>query len=147
MMELFQGEGGIILFDVDFVKGVCEFCDKYNVLFIFDEVQLGVGCIGYFYVYMGFGVIFDILIIVKFFGGGFLIGVMFIIVDIVVYFKLGIYGSIYGGNLLVCVVVEKVLDIVNQLEVFEGVFKKEVLFCELLGVINEKYNVFEEVCG
>lgn len=30
---------------------------------------------------------------------------------------------------------------------FEGVFKKEVLFCELLGVINEKYNVFEEVCG
>lgn len=74
---------------------------------------MGVGCIGYFYVYMGFGVIFDILIIVKFFGGGFLIGVMFIIVDIVVYFKLGIYGSIYGGNLLVCVVVEKVLDIVN----------------------------------
>lgn len=38
MMEFLQGEGGIILFDLVFVKGVCELCDKYNVLLIFDEV-------------------------------------------------------------------------------------------------------------
>lgn len=68
---------------------------------------------GYLYVYMGLGVMLDILIIVKFFGGGFFIGVMLIIIDIVVYLKVGIYGSIYGGNFLVCVVVECVLDIVN----------------------------------
>lgn len=54
----------------------------------------------------------DILVIVKFFGGGFLIGVMLIMVKIVEYMKVGVYGLIYGGNLLVCVVVEVVVDFV-----------------------------------
>lgn len=39
---------------------------------------MGVGCIGELYVYMYYGVMFDILMIVKVLGGGFLIGVMLI---------------------------------------------------------------------
>ena len=147
MMEPLQGEGGIIPPDVDFVKGVRELCDKHNALLIFDEVQSGVGRTGHLYAYMGLGVTPDILTTAKSLGGGFPIGAMLTTNDIAAHLKPGTHGSTYGGNPLACAVAEKALDIVNQPEVLEGVLKKEALFRELLGAINDKYNVFEEVRG
>ena len=147
MMEPLQGEGGIMPPDVDFVKGVRELCDKHNALLIFDEVQSGVGRTGHLYAYMGLGVTPDILTTAKSLGGGFPIGAMLTTADIAAHLKPGTHGSTYGGNPLACAVAEKALDIVNQPEVLEGVLKKEALFRELLGAINEKYNVFEEVRG
>ncbi|MDY6975972.1 MAG: aspartate aminotransferase family protein [Pseudomonadota bacterium] len=147
MMEPLQGEGGIIPPDVDFVKGVRELCDKHNALLIFDEVQSGVGRTGHLYAYMGLGVTPDILTTAKSLGGGFPIGAMLTTNDIAAHLKPGTHGSTYGGNPLACSVAEKALDIVNQPEVLEGVLKKEALFRELLGAINDKYNVFEEVRG
>ncbi|WP_334021531.1 aspartate aminotransferase family protein [Alteromonas sp. S015] len=147
MMEPLQGEGGIIPPDVDFVKGVRELCDKHNALLIFDEVQSGVGRTGHLYAYMGLGVTPDILTTAKSLGGGFPIGAMLTTAEIAAHLKPGTHGSTYGGNPLACAVAEKALDIVNQPEVLEGVLKKEALFRELLGAINEKYNVFEEVRG
>lgn len=147
MMEPLQGEGGIIPPDVDFVKGVRELCDKHNALLIFDEVQSGVGRTGHLYAYMGLGVTPDILTTAKSLGGGFPIGAMLTTADIAAHLKPGTHGSTYGGNPLACAVAEKALDIINQPEVLEGVLKKEALFRELLGAINEKYNVFEEVRG
>ncbi|WP_394223024.1 aspartate aminotransferase family protein [Alteromonas gracilis] len=147
MMEPLQGEGGIIPPDADFVKGVRELCDKHNALLIFDEVQSGVGRTGHLYAYMGLGVTPDILTTAKSLGGGFPIGAMLTTAEIAAHLKPGTHGSTYGGNPLACAVAEKALDIVNQPEVLEGVLKKEALFRELLGAINEKYNVFEEVRG
>jgi len=147
MMEPLQGEGGIIPPDVDFVKGVRELCDKHNALLIFDEVQSGVGRTGHLYAYMGLGVTPDILTTAKSLGGGFPIGAMLTTTEIAAHLKPGTHGSTYGGNPLACAVAEKALDIINQPEVLQGVLEKEALFRELLGAINEKYNVFEEIRG
>ncbi len=147
MMEPLQGEGGIILPEASFVKGVRELCDKHNALLIFDEVQSGVGRTGDLYAYMGLGVTPDILTTAKSLGGGIPIGAMLTTTAIGAHLKAGTHGSTYGGNPLACAVAEKALDIVNQPEVLEGVLKKEALFREILSAINEKYNVFEEVRG
>ena len=147
MMEPLQGEGGIILPDADFVKGVRALCDKHNALLIFDEVQSGVGRTGHLYAYMGLGVTPDILTTAKSLGGGFPIGAMLTTTDIAAHLKAGTHGSTYGGNPLACAVAERALDIVNQPEVLEGVVKKEALFREYISAINEKYAVFEEVRG
>ena len=147
MMEPLQGEGGIIPPDPDFVRGVRELCDKHNALLIFDEVQSGVGRTGNLYAYMGLGVTPDIMTSAKSLGGGFPIGAMLTTTAIAQHLKPGTHGSTYGGNPLACAVAERVLDIVNQPEVLEGVVKKEALFRELLEQINEKYKVFSEVRG
>lgn len=147
MMEPLQGEGGIIEPDPDFVKGVRELCDKHNALLIFDEVQSGVGRTGHLYAYMGLGVMPDILTTAKSLGGGFPIGAMLTTAAIAEHLKPGTHGSTYGGNPLACAVAEKALDIVNTPEVLKGVEAKEALFRELLGKINDKYHVFEEVRG
>ncbi len=147
MMEPLQGEGGIISPDPAFVKGVRELCDKHNALLIFDEVQSGVGRTGHLYAYMGLDVTPDILTSAKSLGGGFPIGAMLTTTAIAEHLKPGTHGSTYGGNPLACAVAEKALDIVNTPEVLSGVEAKEALYRELLGKINDKYNVFEEIRG
>jgi acetylornithine/N-succinyldiaminopimelate aminotransferase len=147
MMEPLQGEGGIILPDADFVKGVRELCDKHDALLIFDEVQSGVGRTGHLYAYMGLDVTPDILTTAKSLGGGFPIGAMLTTTAIASHLKPGTHGSTYGGNPLACAVAERALDIINQPEVLQGVLKKEALFRELLEEINDKYQVFSEVRG
>ncbi|MBD3586842.1 aspartate aminotransferase family protein [Salinimonas sp. HHU 13199] len=147
MMEPLQGEGGIISPDPEFVKGVRELCNKHNALLIFDEVQSGVGRTGHLYAYMGLDVTPDILTSAKSLGGGFPIGAMLTTTAIAEHLKPGTHGSTYGGNPLACAVAEKALDIVNTREVLSGVEAKEALYRELLGKINDKYNVFEEIRG
>ncbi len=147
MMEPLQGEGGIISPEPDFVKGVRALCDKHNALLIFDEVQSGVGRTGHLYAYMGLGVTPDILTTAKSLGGGFPIGAMLTTTEIAEHLKPGTHGSTYGGNPLACAVAERALDIVNTPEVLNGVETKEALFREILGQINEKYQVFSEIRG
>jgi acetylornithine/N-succinyldiaminopimelate aminotransferase len=147
MMEPLQGEGGIIVPETDFVKGVRELCDKHNALLIFDEVQSGVGRTGHLYAYMGLGVTPDILTTAKSLGGGFPIGAMLTTAAIADSLKPGTHGSTYGGNPLACAIAEKALDIVNTPEVMNGVLAKEALFREHLDRINAKYNVFTEIRG
>jgi acetylornithine/N-succinyldiaminopimelate aminotransferase len=147
MMEPLQGEGGIIVPDPAFVKGVRELCDKHNALLIFDEVQSGVGRTGYLFAYMDVDVTPDILTSAKSLGGGFPIGAMLTTDAIASSLKPGTHGSTYGGNPLACAVAERVLDVINQPEILAGVLKKEVLYREILGKINEKYHVFSEIRG
>jgi acetylornithine/N-succinyldiaminopimelate aminotransferase len=147
MMEPLQGEGGIIVPDTSFVKGVRELCDKHNALLIFDEVQSGVGRTGYLFAYMDVDVTPDILTSAKSLGGGFPIGAMLTTDAIASSLKPGTHGSTYGGNPLACAVAERVLDVINQPEILAGVLKKEALYREILGKINDQYHVFSEIRG
>ncbi|MFT5277418.1 MAG: acetylornithine/N-succinyldiaminopimelate aminotransferase [Glaciecola sp.] len=147
MMEPLQGEGGIIVPDPEFVKGVRELCNKHNALLILDEVQSGVGRTGYLFAYMGVDVTPDILTAAKSLGGGFPIGAMLTTDIVAKSLKPGTHGSTYGGNPLACAVAERVLDIINQPEILTGVLKKEALYREALQKINDKYHVFSEIRG
>lgn len=147
MMEPLQGEGGIISPTKEFIEGVKALCEQHNALLIFDEVQSGVGRTGELYAYMGLGVAPDILTTAKALGGGFPIGAMLTRADIAASLKVGTHGSTYGGNPLACAVAEKVLDIINNRELLDGVKRKAELFRTELNAINDKYHVFDEIRG
>jgi len=147
MMEPMQGEGGIIVPDPAFVKGVRELCNKHGALLIFDEVQSGMGRTGKLFEYMNLDVVPDILTTAKSLGGGFPIGAMLTTSAIAAHLKPGTHGSTYGGNPLACAVAEAAFDVVNTPEVFTGVLHKEALFRKHLQAINDKYNVFSEIRG
>jgi len=147
MMEPLQGEGGIIVPDPAFVKGVRDLCDKHNALLIFDEVQSGMGRTGKLFEYMNLNVTPDILTSAKSLGGGFPIGAMLTTDAIAASLKPGTHGSTYGGNALACAVAEAVFDVVNDPQIFKAVLEKETLFREHLKRINDKYQVFSEIRG
>ena len=46
MVEPIQGEAGVIVPDEGYLSGVRKLCTKYNVLFIADEIQTGIGRTG-----------------------------------------------------------------------------------------------------
>ncbi|MFC4700959.1 aspartate aminotransferase family protein [Glaciecola siphonariae] len=147
MMEPMQGEGGIIVPDPEFVKGVRALCDEHNALLIFDEVQSGMGRTGKLFEYMNLDVKPDILTSAKSLGGGFPVGAMLTTDKISQSLKPGTHGSTYGGNPLACAIAEAVFDVVNQPEILDAVNHKEALFRAKLEEINNKYHVFAEIRG
>ncbi len=70
MLELIQGEAGVIPADVAFVKGLRELCDAHGLLLIVDEVQTGCGRTGTLFAHEQYGVEPDIMTLGKGLGGG-----------------------------------------------------------------------------
>lgn len=46
MVEPIQGEAGVVVPDEGYLTGIRKLCDKYNVLWIADEVQTGLARTG-----------------------------------------------------------------------------------------------------
>ena len=147
VLELIQGEGGVINADPAFVKAARALCDEHNALLIFDEVQTGAGRTGTFFAYEQYGVIPDILTSAKSLGGGFPIGAMLTTDKCAVSLNFGTHGSTYGGNPLACAVAEVVVDEINKPEVLCAISAKNQLFVEGLAAINAKYNIFQDTRG
>lgn len=74
MMELVQGEGGVMPLEKEYVQAVYAACQERDILFIVDEVQTGVGRTGTFYSYQQFGIQPDLVSSAKGLGGGLPIG-------------------------------------------------------------------------
>ncbi len=75
IMEMVQGEGGVIPLDKIFIKKVYEFCQKYDILVIIDEVQTGNGRTGSMYAYQQFDIKPDLVSTAKGIAGGLPMGV------------------------------------------------------------------------
>lgn len=102
LLEVVQGEGGVVPATVEYVQGVRQWCDEQGLLLIFDEVQTGLGRLGTFWGYESVGVEPDILTVAKGLGNGVPIGAMLARQEVAEAFGLGAHGSTFGGNALAC---------------------------------------------
>ena len=102
MLELVQGEGGVVPLDKSFVKSVRKLCDDRDVLMIIDEVQTGVGRTGKFLAQEHFGVKADVTTLAKGLGGGLPIGAVLASEKCSATLGFGAHGSTFGGNPIVC---------------------------------------------
>jgi acetylornithine/N-succinyldiaminopimelate aminotransferase len=147
IVEPVQGEGGVLPADPAFLKGLREACDQHGALLIFDEVQTGVGRTGTFYAYMGYGVTPDILTTAKALGNGFPIGAMLTTDKIAAHFKVGVHGTTYGGNPLGAAVADKVVELISDPALLEGVQQRSAAIKAHLKRIDERFSVFKEIRG
>jgi acetylornithine/N-succinyldiaminopimelate aminotransferase len=69
MIELVQGEGGVIPAEPEFVKGLIDLCQENNILFIVDEIQTGLGRTGKMFAYEHYSFKPDVITIAKSLGG------------------------------------------------------------------------------
>ncbi len=147
VLEPIQGEGGILPAQKAFLEKARELCDRFNAALVFDEIQTGMGRTGELFAYMGYQVTPDILTSAKALGGGFPMAAMLTTEKYAASFGVGSHGSTYGGNALAGAVGNAVFDIINTEEVLQGVKHKFDLIKELLTIINDKYDVFDEIRG
>lgn len=102
MMEVVQGEGGVIALDPDFVKGVAQLCKEQDILLICDEVQVGNGRSGKLYGYMHYGVQPDIVSTAKGLCGGLPLGATMLGEKVETVLGYSDHGSTFGGNPICC---------------------------------------------
>ena len=110
MMEVVQGEGGVVALDADYVARVAAFCREKDILVIVDEVQTGVGRTGKFLACEHFDLHPDIVTLAKGLGGGLPIGAVLMNKKVADHMKPGSHGSTFGGNPVCCAGALAVLD-------------------------------------
>lgn len=102
MVEVIQGESGVNVLNVDFLRELESFCRKRDILLICDEVQSGNGRTGYLYAYQAAGITPDIVTTAKGLGGGLPIGACLMFGKCGDIFGAGDHGTTFGGNPVVC---------------------------------------------
>lgn len=110
MLELFQGEGGVMPVDTEFLKEIRRICDEQDILMILDEVQTGYGRTGHMFAYQLFGVEPDIMSLSKSIANGVPMGAVVAKDKVASLFTAGTHGSTFGGNPLACAAANAVID-------------------------------------
>ncbi|MBR6618928.1 MAG: aspartate aminotransferase family protein [Clostridia bacterium] len=124
MMEMIQGEGGVIPLEKDFVNEVCSLAKEKDILVIIDEVQTGIGRTGTLLAFENYGIKPDIVTLAKGLGGGLPIGACLCTAELGSVMGAGTHGSTFGGNPIVCAGASYVLSKVNSPEFLEDVKNK-----------------------
>ncbi len=98
MVEIVQGEGGVLPLDRAFCEEIQRIADEENILFVIDEVQTGNGRTGALYAYMNYGLRPDVVTTAKGLGGGLPIGACLMGERVENVLTAGSHGSTFGGN-------------------------------------------------
>jgi acetylornithine/N-succinyldiaminopimelate aminotransferase len=114
MLELVQGEGGVMALDAEYVHAVRALCDEKDLILIVDEVQTGVGRTGTFLCCEHYGLKADIVTLAKGLGGGLPIGAVLLNSKVAGGMGPGTHGSTFGGNPVVCAGANVVLDKIDD---------------------------------
>ena len=69
VIETVQAEGGIYVFSEKWLQDVRSFCDKYDILLIVDDIQVGCGRTGTFFSFERAGIVPDMVCLSKSIGG------------------------------------------------------------------------------
>jgi ornithine--oxo-acid transaminase len=115
MVEPIQGEAGVIVPSEGYLSGIRKLCNKYNVLFIADEVQTGIGRTGKMLCCDHYSFKPDILILGKALSGGvFPVSAILSSDEVMLTIKPGEHGSTFGGNPLACEVAIAALEVIQN---------------------------------
>ncbi len=111
LIEPIQGEGGVQIAGLDFLKQLRALCDAEGILLMCDEVQCGYGRPGSLFAFERAGIAPDIVSSAKGIGGGFPLGATLVTERVGAVLPAGSHGSTYGSNPLAMAVGNAVLDL------------------------------------
>lgn len=146
LLEPIQGEGGVNVASITYLKGAKALCEEYGALLIFDEVQTGLARTGRLFAYEHFGVEPDILTLAKALGGGFPIGAMLAKEEAAV-FQPGDHASTFGGNPLACAAALATLEEIIEGEIVRYVNDVGVILYNKLAGLSQKYDFIKDIRG
>lgn len=146
MLEVIQGEGGIIPAEKAFLQEVEALCKANDALLMIDEVQTGIGRTGTLFAFEQYGIHPDVVSMAKGLGGGVPIGAMACTskVDVLVP---GDHASTFGGNPLVTAAAQVVLKELTENHLLEHVKEVGAYLTEQLLKLKEEFDCIKDVRG
>ncbi len=134
-IEPLMGEKGYVPCSDVYLQAIRKRCDETGALLVFDEIQTGYGRTGTLFAFEQYGVVPDILVLAKGFGGGMPLGAF--IASKTLMDKLTadpVLGHIttFGGHPLSCAASLAALDFIIEQQLMSTIAAKEQLFRSLL---------------
>lgn len=140
IIEPIQGEGGDNHFRPEFIKELRRLCDKYDVMFIVDEVQAGMGLTGKMWAYEHYGCVPDIVAFGK---KAQVCGIMVTgRVDEVkdnVFVVASRINSTWGGNLTDMVRAQRIIEIMEEDKLVDNTAKVGAYLIEKLQAMAKEF--------
>lgn len=121
LIEPVQGEGGIHVASIEFLKQLRALCDEQGILLMCDEVQCGYGRTGSMWGHERAGITPDIVSSAKGIGGGFPLGATLVTERVGAVLPAGCHGGTYNNNPLAMAVGNAALDLLLADGLFENV--------------------------
>jgi acetylornithine/N-succinyldiaminopimelate aminotransferase len=147
MVEPIQGEGGVVVPDQNYLQEIRTICDRYGLLLILDEVQVGMGRTGSLFAYEDYGIQPDVMTLAKALGNGFPVGAMLATERVSRAFIPGSHASTFGGNPLAMAAACATMRILLEDGILEHCRMMGEYFLNALRDLNKKQPLIKSVRG
>lgn len=147
LVEVIQGEGGVVELDEEFLKTGQELCREHGALFICDEIQCGLGRTGSYFAYQRMGLKPDVVLVAKPLAGGLPLAAILAREEVAQAFQPGMHGSTFGGGPLQCRLALKFLEILQRPEFLQHVRQVGSYFKNQLLNLQKELPVIRQVRG
>lgn len=147
MVEVIQGEGGIVEITPEFAKTISEVCFEKDLLLIVDEVQTGIGRTGKYFGYQNYGLKPDVVSCAKGLGGGFPIGATLVSGKVARKLTPSCHASTFGGTALASATANYVLGEIESRQLLDNVNQMGQYLQEQLTILQSKFDVIKAIKG
>ena len=147
LLEVIQGEGGVVELSEEFLKTAEELCRTHHALLICDEIQCGLGRTGRFFAFTKFGLDPDIVVVAKPLAAGLPLAAILAREEVAQAFSPGMHGTTFGGGPLQCRLALKFLEILERPGFLEHVREVGAYFRAQLEELRDEFAVIQEVRG
>ncbi|MCQ2352081.1 MAG: aspartate aminotransferase family protein [Victivallaceae bacterium] len=147
MLEMVQGEGGVLPADPEYLKKVRALCDEKDVLMLCDEVQCGMGRLGTRFAFQSFGVVPDALSMAKAIANGVPMGGFIVREKFANVLTVGTHASTFGGTPLASAAALAVQTAFDEDGVLENCREQGAFLMEKLTEIVKPYSFVKGVRG
>ncbi len=146
LIEVIQGEGGIIPGNKEYLQEVQKVCEAYDALLMIDEVQTGIGRTGTLFAFENFAIQPDVITLAKGLGSGIPIGAMLCTAKADVFVPAD-HASTFGGNPLATTAAKVVLEEIVQKDLLDHVKEAGAYLESELNKLKEAFDVITDVRG
>ena len=147
LVEVIQGEGGVVEVREDFLKTAADLCHRHGALLVCDEIQCGLGRTGRFFAFSKFGLHPDVVLVAKPLAAGLPLAAILARENVAQAFSPGMHGTTFGGGPLQCRLALKVLEILERPGFLAHVTEMGAYFRRELAKLRAELPVIQEVRG
>lgn len=147
LVEPILGEGGFVIPEPGFLRGLREICDEHGILLVFDEVQTGFGRTGRFFASEHFDVVPDILVMAKGIASGLPLSGIAAPAELMRCWRVGAHGGTYGGNAIACAAADATVRVLVEDGLVENARRQGAEILRRLGELQKVNPTIGDVRG
>jgi acetylornithine/N-succinyldiaminopimelate aminotransferase len=147
LLELVQGEGGVIPADPAWVKQLETICHENDILLMVDEIQTGIGRTGTLFAYQQYEIEPDVISCAKGLGSGLPIGAIIAKEKVAKAFDPGSHGSTFGGNPLVTAAGAATIEYIVSSDLLSHVKEIAAFLDSQLEELKNKFSIITAIRG